>query len=421
MIELHAKTQPKSTTHANRAFAALLARKDLGFFQILERKDLWSSSLERAGAIRAQADQFLFIGIGGSSLGTKALLHACPTKTDEYLFLENVDEHTFEQTLAKVRNPKRLHVVVTSKSGGTLESLSLLEFLNVRLQLDLGKQTTVISETTPNPLSTWAREMQIPLLEIPKDVGGRFSVLSPVGFLPAALALGRLDDLKAGTEWALGQKELIATAAQLSLDSWARDEWITVCWHYGDRLHECGLWWQQLWAESLAKANANATATANATANANAKTSSTARVSTPMVAQGAQDQHSLLQQFMEGARDKWFWFHNIREEPRTQPLTKTLVKSPWPFIGKTLQDIMNAEYQAIVETLDSQGIHLIEWSWQGFNPKTVAAYFMLMQLMVGTLGEMLQIDAFDQPGVELGKRRARDILAKTVAPARRPL
>jgi glucose-6-phosphate isomerase len=263
-------------------------------------------------------------------------------------------------------------------------------------------QCTVITETTQNPLNDWATERNIPILEIPKDVGGRFSVLSPVGFLPAALALGDLDPLRSGIQWALKQPTLACGLAQASMESFRRGEWITVLWHYSDALYDGALWWQQLWAESLAKAK-------------DVNGDRPGRVSTPMVARGAQDQHSLLQQFMEGEKDKWFWFHSISRPAQTAALGPTMVKSPWPLQGHTLADVMQAEMQGIESSLNENGVSSLHFRWSDFTPQTAAAYFMFTQIVVGTLGELLKINAYDQPGVELGKKRARDILSKKVA------
>lgn len=386
------------------AYDRLLQRQDIGFFKILEREreGLWASSQRRAEVIRGQADQFLFIGIGGSSLGVRALLKACPQQRDQFLFLENVDEVAFLEVCALIQDFKRLHVVFTSKSGGTLETLTIFEFLRREFQtrgLSMAKQCTVISELTANPLSDWARSEKVEILEIPKDVGGRFSALSPVGFLPAALALGSLESVRAGVQWAFEKKDLVQTLVRQSLKSFERDEWLTVLWHYSDAMSECGLWWQQLWAESLAKTTTRAGAKAP-------------RVSTPLVVRGAQDQHSLLQQFMEGERDKWFWFFELNQPAKVAALSEIEIKSPWPLAGQTFKNVIHAEMEATRSALHDQGISWAKFVWSEFSPKSVAGYFMMMQLVVGTLGEVFEINAYDQPGVELGKRRAREILAR---------
>ena len=410
MISVTFRDEVEAGPEVRAAYRKLLDRKEIGFFRILDRADLWKTSEQRAREIRQQADQFLFVGIGGSSLGVRALLRACPQRRDEFLVLENVDERAYLELTSVVRDWKRLHVVLTSKSGGTLETLTAFEFLRrefVSRGLNISKQATVISEVTTNPLSDWARSQQVPVLEIPKDVGGRFSALSPVGFLPAALSLGELTALRKGIEWAFSQEGLIARLSQQSLKSFERDEWLTVLWHYGDAMSECGLWWQQLWAESLAKTTTRDGATAP-------------RVSTPLVVRGAQDQHSLLQQFMEGEKDKWFWF--FEKVPgdfpghgapvSIAPLTEMEIQSQWPLIGRTFADVMRAEMQATRSALHDQGISWAQFVWDEFSPKSVSGYFMLMQLVVGTLGELLNINAYDQPGVELGKRRAREILTQ---------
>lgn len=401
---------PSLTTpsaQVQQAFQALLKREDVGFLKILQRSHLWDQSEKHADQLQTLADQFLFVGMGGSSLGAQALLKACDPPPDRFLFLENVDPSTFESVCKRIKILKRLHVILVSKSGGTIETLTLAEFLIRHFEhhgLQLSNQCTLISETKASPLTNWAKQTGIKVLEIPQDVGGRFSVLSPVGFLPLLLAGGRLSDLRTGIQWALDQERICQSLSQLTLDSFARQEWITVFWHYADQLHDAGLWWQQLWAESLAKIKTRRGLLAQ-------------RVSTPFVARGAQDQHSLLQQFSQGHRDKWFWFHTIKERPSLvhERLNQQHIESSWPLVGQSLESVFHSERQATLQALQMQGISVIDFTWDDLTPKTIAAYFMLMQMTVATLGEALDINAFDQPGVEAGKIITAEILAKRVA------
>src|SRR5262249_39107728 len=149
-------------------------------------------------------------------------------------------------------------------------------------------------ELRPNPLFNWAQRQKVPCLEIPLSVGGRFSVLTAVGLLPAALVGLNLREIERGVRSVRFNEPEWEAVASAVLASWGREEWITLLWTYGDGLRPFTQWLQQLWAESLAKAVDRSGRPAP-------------RVSFPVPCVGTLDQHSLLQQVTEGARDKWVW------------------------------------------------------------------------------------------------------------------
>jgi glucose-6-phosphate isomerase len=161
-----------------------------------------------------------------------------------------------------------------------------------------------------------------------------------------------------------------------------------------------GRWIQQLWAESLAKKIDNKGKTA-------------LRTSTPMPCLGAMDQHSLLQQFMEGANDKYFVFlkfsHLLNFGPRLQKSTTVGMEI---MQNRTMGELLFAEAKATRQALEMQGRHTIELELQDTSIRSIGYLFMFFQLVVAGLGQMMDINAFDQPGVELGKRLAKEILLK---------
>jgi glucose-6-phosphate isomerase len=179
--------------------------------------------------------------------------------------------------------------------------------------------------------------------------------------------------------------------------SFLRNEWITQFWIYSDRLATFGAWLQQLWAESLAKSQTRQGAKAP-------------RVSTPMACVGAVDQHSILQQVAEGERDKLILFFDIVGEkdqvvPNLFPELKHLD-------GNGLQSVLEAESQATLQALSQAGVSNLRLELDGLTAASLAACFMLFELVIGTLGEGFDINAFDQPGVENGKVLAKQLLMK---------
>ena len=389
---------------AEQAVAALKKRTDLGFMDLPHREALWSTSEARGRELRKQAKRLVVLGMGGSSLGGRALLQALErwNSTHETRFIDNVDADRFWKWLRSRKDLDDTHWAIVSKSGNTIETLTMAEFIDQHLRASgfrkLSAQSTAISETADNPLMRWARKEGVASLEIPRDVGGRFSVLSPVGLLPAAYDGLDLAKLREGALWALEQNELVARLTAQTLMSFAREEWVTLHWAYSDGLRDFGLWMQQLWAESLGKANARTGAPAP-------------RASTPVGAVGSSDQHSILQQVMEGARDKFLWFYRVDASETPSPLLeRNVFEGQELMAGKGMGNLFGAMATATREALKAQGVHSLTLSTERLDEASVGALFMLSELVVGALGEALDIDAFNQPGVELGKKLARQIL-----------
>ncbi len=407
MWTLSHSTQSEDSTHlaaAQKAVAALKQRKDLGFWQLPERESQWSSSADRGREVRTKSNRLVVLGMGGSSLGGRALLQALNKWRDTHSvhFIDNVDADVFWKWLKSRNDLQDTHWVIVSKSGNTIETLTMAEFIEQHLRekgfKKLSSVATVISESDDNPLMRWARKENVPCLEIPKDVGGRFSVLTPVGLLPAAYYGLDLAGIREGAAWALKQDELIARLAAQTLSSWKREEWITQFWAYSDALKDFGLWTQQLWAESLGKAKSRSGGKAP-------------RASTPMAATGSSDQHSVLQQVMEGAHDKFLWFLRVQaSESAGLTLEKNLFDCQQLMHGKSMGQLFGAMATATRDALAKQGVQSLTLQTESLNERSVGALFMLLELVVGALGEAMDINAFDQPGVEAGKVIARGIL-----------
>ncbi|MBK7890377.1 MAG: glucose-6-phosphate isomerase [Bdellovibrionales bacterium] len=284
---------------AARALDSVMARTDLGFTKLPFRESLLAAVEYRAREIARSSTHMVVLGMGGSSLGGRALLGAVPYAPGRgtVTFIDNIDCDRFWVWLKAQTDLSMIHWVIVSKSGNTMETLAMADLVDQHLRVTghrrLGSVSTAVSELKDNPLTAWARKESVPVLEIPIDVGGRFSVLSAVGLLPAVFSGLRLERMMVGAKYGLESREIVIGLTAQAMMSLEREEWITMLWSYADGLREFGLWWQQLWAESLAKKVGRNGAAAR-------------RASTPIAAQGANDQHSLLQQVIEGARDKFF-------------------------------------------------------------------------------------------------------------------
>ncbi len=393
-----------------KSFDAIMARREIGFTRLTAREGQIAQIEARARELARTSTHMVVIGMGGSSLGTRALLSAAPRPAGRgsVSFLDNIDGDRFWNWLRGRHDLGSIHWVLVSKSGNTVETLGLADLIDQQLRQSghrrLSGVSTVVSELKESPLTNWARRESVPILEIPVDVGGRFSVLSPVGLLPAAFAGLRIDRALEGATWALSSRNLVAQMAAKSLGSFLRDEWVTMLWSYSDGLRDFGGWWQQLWAESLAK-------------KTNRQGGPAPRVSTPIAAVGACDQHSLLQQVVEGAPDKFIWFQRVLESEMGGPrLEKTLFEGQNYMIGKSLGDLFRAEADATVQAMAEAQVQSATLTTAKLDERSMAALFMLWQMTIAVMGEILEIDAFNQPGVERGKIIARQTLSQIGQP-----
>ena len=399
------KTTDENREISQKSLQVFLQRKDIGFSDLPFRMPLWSTSTELAKKMSAKFKRLVIVGIGGSSAGPQVLCEMFQMKN--VFFIDNVDPLQFQRTMADLEALGDLEEICwafISKSGSTIETLCTLEYLlEIYSQkgLELAEQSVVITENHPNSLFKWAEAHRVPTLEIPKDVGGRFSILSPVGIFPAAFAGLNVESFRKGAMAALKETTLVTHVMAQFLQSFQRQEWISLFWFYNSSCRWFGVWLQQLWAKSLGKA-------------INRNNEEALRASSPMWAMGACDQHSILQQVMEGARDKFvifFRFENLECGPSI--LSKTHFPETEMLKGKSMGELLKVETVSTQEALEHNRISTMTFKSKGLDESTLGYLFMFFELVVAGLGEVHRIDAFDQPGVELGKRLAKEKLLKS--------
>lgn len=356
----------------------------------------------RAREIVSQYDQTVYVGIGGSYWTPNSLnaYFADPEK-HSLLFIDSPESQSFNHLLRQIKDLRRTHFVIISKSGSTLEPLSLLSSLIEHCAsqaVDLSKQSTLLCSPGENPMRRWADEKQVPVLEIPSQIGGRFSSLTAVGLLASELLGFSCQDLLQGARGAKDNKDLVRSLSFFGLQTFKEKLPITQMWAYSESLWPIGQWWQQLWSESLAKKGGP-------------------KVSTPMVCTGPRDQHSLLQQLMEGENDKSIVVLEDQSlNQRMTPLGATFSDRE-EFQGKELflADVFRSEIEGFCGALNQNEIPLGRLSGDFSRIKTWGEFFMIWQLTVASMGTYLEINPFDQPGVELGKNLARQYLKSVAA------
>jgi glucose-6-phosphate isomerase len=392
------------------------AAGEYGFYGLVDQAATVHEIKTFAEGLGQAHDHVLVLGIGGSALGTKALLNALrPPAWNELddegrdffprlTVLDNVDPTSVSAALRRI-DPRRVLVNVISKSGGTAETMA--QYLVVRAWLEeaLGaaayRHLVFTTDPTRGALRELSRREGIATLDVPPAIGGRFSVLSPVGLLPAALVGIDIEGLLDGARQAIERSEsadlLQNPAALYAALHWAADRElgasINVLMPYSDRLREFGEWYRQLWAESLGKRED--------------RQGNTVHVGpTPLVAIGATDQHSQVQLFMEGPFDKLITFvavEKVEEEvpiPERSDLPPDLAYLP----GHSLAELLRAELEATASALAQSGRMSCTLHFPDLSARTLGEAIMFFQLATGFAGAWYGIDPFNQPGVELGKR-----------------
>jgi glucose-6-phosphate isomerase len=396
------------------------AAGEYGFYKLVDQDATVRQIKTFAEGLGQAHDHVLVLGIGGSALGTKALLTALRRPgwnewDDEgrdffprLTILENVDPTSVRAALDRI-DPRRVLVNVISKSGGTAETMA--QYLVVRRWLDdaLGEASVRHLVFTTDPARGALRELanrdRIATLDVPPDVGGRFSVLSPVGLLPAALVGIDVEGLLAGARRAVERSQsedlLQNPAALYAALHWAADTELGARVHvlmpYTDRLREFAEWYRQLWAESLGK-------------RVNRQDEVVHVGPTPLGAVGATDQHSQVQLFMEGPFDKVITFATVDDLGADVQIPE-LPGSGGPLPpdldylrGHSLGALLRAEYEATSAALAQMGRMSCTLRLPDLSPSSVGEAIMFFQLATGYAGSWYGIDPFDQPGVELGKR-----------------
>lgn len=339
----------------------------------------------------------LVIGIGGSALGAKALHGALAEETPNFFVLDNVDPHTVQQTIQSIKNidPSLANtvVVVISKSGETAEVAALC--MVAEQQLPAATFVAITGKT--GSLRDHATKQSWSILLVPDGVGGRFSVLSPVGLFPAALCgidiLKLLDGAQSmDDQCAKLENNPAANLAHGLVSSMKANRNIHVMMTYCDRLSHLAQWYVQLWAESLGKMDGNSK-----------------RVGpTPIAAIGATDQHSMLQLWREGPADKVIGFVRVLETQDVQLGSKTHGEEQAWLRGQTMGSLLLAEQQATEKSMHDVGQSTWTLTLPRIDAYTIGQFIALWQATVAIAGRLLDINPYDQQGVEHSKQLTRE-------------
>ncbi len=406
-----------------RALEATLARRERGEIGCLALPDDRTAAracMDFARTLDPFIDTVVTLGIGGSSLGPRALYSALAQPFDQLaprsagmprrlFFPDNIDPVTFAAIIERLPLDRVLWNVVT-KSGGTAETCA--QFLVIADQLDkrLGPERAkkhIVCTTDPQKgaLRAIARERNYPAFDIPPNVGGRFSVLTPVGLLPAALAgldvMGLLDGAQRMRDRALvpdlATNPALLLATLLHHHHIMRGRSMTVMMSYVDGLYDTADWFRQLWAESLGKEKSTDGRTVNVGP-------------TPIAARGATDQHSQLQLYAEGPDDKVYLFVSAADRGTEIKIPGgALAESQAEFSylsGHGMGELLDAELTGTTSSLIRRNRPVGRLTLSKVSAEALGELLVLLEAATALAGPLYGVDPFDQPGVEEAKRLA---------------
>ena len=373
---------------------------------------------------RDRCDVLVVLGIGGSALGNIALQNALNPYTynlmtdrnragPQVFVLDNVDPDQIKSVVELITPKiKKTIVNVISKSGETAETASQFILFRDLLQSKLGKKYKEQILATTDPKGGTLREIcnaeGYRTLEVPEGVGGRFSVLSAVGLFSAAMCGIDTDALLRGAadmDKRLKDGDLFANpAAMLAAVHYLLNEKgksISVMMPYATSLYSLADWFRQLWAESLGKQHG--LTKKNVFAG-----------QTPVKALGTTDQHSQVQLYREGPNDKLFTFLEVERFGQKLSIPSSLkqVQTLEYLAGSNFQTLINAEKLGTEYALLESQRPTMTVLFPQISPEAVGQFLYLYEVAVSYTGGLLDINTYDQPGVELGKQATYALMGK---------
>ncbi|PIV18058.1 MAG: glucose-6-phosphate isomerase [Elusimicrobia bacterium CG03_land_8_20_14_0_80_50_18] len=389
---------------------------EVGFAELPGDLKNASAIIRYADKLKGKCGCFVVLGIGGSALGPRALIDALTPAfynlrdaagrggRPRVIIADNISPE-FVQSVFDIAPLSNTVFNVITKSGTTSETLSVFAAALKGLKKKSGKswKKHVVITTDPEKgfLRGFAREHGIDSFPIPANVGGRFSALSSVGLLPAAVAGIDIKKLLKGAsdaERICFGEELLSNPAALYAAVhylfYKKGRRINVFMPYEEKLATMSDWFAQLWAESLGKRE-------------DRKGKNIFVGPTPVKAKGVTDQHSQLQLYTEGPQDKVVTLLSVDD------IGSFMVPDfgDFVFAGRDIAELFKAEEAGTALSLLEAGRPVVTIKMPAVSAGHVGALMMMLEAATAIYGEMLGINTFDQPGVEYGKIIAKKILA----------
>ena len=363
---------------------------ELPALNIVKDVSLLDYTIEQTEKFKRNKKNFVVFGTGGSNLGARALINTLIKEPKNILFFDNIDPLFFENEIINLDLNTTGYIII-SKSGTTPETLSqfgsIINIARNKNNLDmLFKNSLVITEFKDSPLFNIAKKNNCTLLEHKKDIGGRYSIFSNVGMIPAILADLDVKKIHLGASKVLKKNDFLNTFkfAQIFKFCSSNNYLSNVMMTYSDGLNYFGKWYLQLWAESIGKKDRGISA---------------------MHAIGTTDQHSQLQLYLDGPKDKFFTFIKSDYYKKGLKIDAEIMKeeSVNYLIDKTMGDLMHAEQEATIDTFKLNNFKFREILLNEINEEAMGTLMAVSIMETIAACIYFEVDPFDQPAVEQGK------------------
>ena len=327
---------------------------------------------------------FRIIGMGGSILGAEAIYQFLKHKIKKnFFFLNNL-----EKKFNLLKKEKNIVNLIISKSGNTLETIS-----NSNIVIKNNKKNIIITENKKNYLNDLANNIKAEVVEHKNYIGGRYSVLSEVGMLPAELMGLKENNFKRLNHLIRNKKfvnQLIRNVSS-TLELLKKGKYLSVILNYDHKSENLFKWYQQLISESLGKKSKGIF---------------------PIISTMPKDNHSLLQFFLDGPKKNFYTFFSVREKNPNKIIKNNLLKSHYYLRNKNLQNITYSHMLATQNIFKIKKIPYRCFEILKRSEETMGEIFCFFILETILLGRALKVNPFDQPSVELIKKETKKILLK---------
>ena len=330
------------------------------------------------------------IGMGGSILGTEAIYAFLEGKIKKKInFINDLDPEKIKN-LKKYKNFNKSLFLIISKSGNTTETLS--NFFSLNILKKNAKNIIVISERKNNYLFNITKKLNLYYIEHKPNIGGRYSVLSEVGMVPAYLmGLDIYKIRKKINQFLSGPSQTYLKDSSIKLACLLRIKKLNnlIFLNYSPKVEKFLFWCQQLIAESLGKKQ---------------------KGFLPVISNVPKDHHSLLQLYLDGPKDKIFHIFNTEQNFKIKINTKKFGNKNY-LSNQNLNTIKNAQQKALIKTFEEKKIPFREFQIKKINEETIGELFSYFILETIIIGELNKINPYDQPAVELVKTYTKKILS----------
>ena len=383
----------QSCTDAATKLRSQIKSSDLAAIDVVFDKDDLKS-LNNFAKKAESYEKILILGVGGSSLGGKTLTALKSNHKIE--FLESIDPLTIQNCLKNIDFSNSFFLVI-SKSGETIETICqtliiLQQFEALGIE-DFSQQFLFITESEENSLAKIAKKIGAEITPHSNKIGGRYSCFSIVGMLPALIAGLDAQKVRNGAQKILEnflENDDISNSCAMQLALYEKGYVNNVIMPYIDELKNFTDWYRQLWAESLGKDNFG---------------------SIPINSMGTVDQHSQLQLYLDGPKDKFFTFIT-QKNTKCDFAIKDFEGCKTLFGGKNLSEIVKVEQGTTIEILNKKSLPIRIFEIENLNEEVLGGLMMQMFLETILIAYAKNIDPFDQPAVELRKKAAKEILGR---------